>query len=342
MVFTIWIVISCMKVLIPVTGSGTHLRPLTYTQPTALIRVAGKPILSHLIDSLTANGFTEFILVVGYLGEKIRDYVRETYPTLRVEFIEQDAREGIGHAVWLAHKFYKNETELYLVIGDSIFDTDLKVFINSTTNCVGVREVKDPRVFGIVELDANGVIKKVEDKPRIPHSNIALVGLYKFVDVSLLFDALQKLIKENRRAHNEIHLTDAIQNMVENGVSISAITINNWYDCSRTDILLKTNALMLAQKGMYAVDLPPFDNTIFVHPISIGENCIINDSIIGPYVSIGNNAVINSSIVKNSIVGDYSALTDVVITQSVIGSDASVKGANRVLNIGDNTQIEFT
>ena len=99
-----------MKVLIPVAGSGTHLRPLTYTQPTALIRVAGKPILSHLIDTLIANGFSEFILVVGYLGEKIRDYVHETYPLLRVEFIEQDAREGIGNAVWLAHNFYKKET----------------------------------------------------------------------------------------------------------------------------------------------------------------------------------------------------------------------------------------
>ena len=331
-----------MKVLIPVAGSGTHLRPLTYTQPTALIRVAGKPILSHLIDSLITNGFTEFILVVGYLGEKIRDYVHETYPRLRVEFIEQDAREGVGNAVWLAHNFYKNEKELYLVIGDSIFDTDLKAFIKSSTNCVGVREVNNPRDFGIVELDSKGIVKKVEEKPRIPHSNLALVGLYKFVDVKQLFDALQKLIKENKRTHNEIQLTDALQIMVESGVCITPITINNWYDCSRSEILLKTNALMLAQKGMYAVDLPPFDNTIFVHPVSIGEGCTINDSIIGPYVSIGNNAVINSSIVKNSIVGDYSALTDVVITKSIIGSDASVKGANRVLNIGDNTQIEFT
>lgn len=331
-----------MKVIIPVAGAGVRLRPHTYTQPKPLIPVAGKPILAHIIDELLKADFREFVFVIGYLGEKIKNFVEERYKNLKCEFVVQEDRKGLGHAIWLAKDTYKQEKELFIALGDTVFDMDLGEMLKTTTSCFGVQEVKDPRDFGVVILDEKGFVKKVIEKPKIPHSNLAIVGLYKIMEVNALIQALDYNIDNEIRTNGEFQLADALQRMIEQGVKMTTLKVNNWFDCGKKEILLETNKTLLDKNNVYDVDLPSFENTIIVHPVSIGDHCIIEDSIIGPYVTIADHTTIRASIIQDSIIGSYSHLKEIILNKSIVGSDTSIRGIKRSLNIGDNTEIDFS
>lgn len=332
-----------MKVIIPVAGAGTRLRPHTYTQPKPLMPVAGKPIICFIVDKLAEAGLTDFVFVIGYLGDKVRDFIEQRYPNLNTEFVYQEHREGSGHAVWTAREAFAGEDQIFIAFGDTIFDADLRQMIDSPISCVGIKKVSDPREFGVAELDDQGRVTRMVEKPRIPKSNMAMVGLYKVREVSALLAAVEQLMHAEQRTVGEYQLTDALQIMVEQGIPFEAIPVNNWYDCGRRKVLLETNAMLLSQRG-YATDtfsLPEFENTIIIHPVAIGADCQIANSIIGPHVTIGNNVTINASIIKDSIIGNHASIDDVVLRHSVVGIDATIKGLNLSLNIGDNTEIDF-
>ncbi len=329
------------KVIIPVAGIGSRLRPHTHTQPKALVPVAGKPILSHIIDSLTETGFNEFVFIVGYLGDKIESFIKNKYPLIQSTFIVQEPREGIGHAVWLARNEIRPGNEILIVLGDTIFDVDLRSIINLPYSSLGVKRVEDPRSFGVAELDENGFIKRVIEKPNIPTSNLALVGIYKIKESGLLIESIEQNINNNIKTQNEFHLTDGLMKMIEKGARITTFPVENWYDCGSKASLLETNAVLL--KKLAAGKTPPghFESSILIPPVSVSDNCKISNSIIGPNVSIGENTVISDSILKDSIIGSFSELRNAVLHHSVIGSDATLKVPNQSLNIGDNTEIDF-
>lgn len=331
-----------MTAIIPVAGVGTRLRPLTYTQPKPLIPVAGKPIISFIIDQLLAVHVEEFVFIIGYLGEKIRHYVESQYPNLNMVFVEQEEREGSGHAIWTARKTLKKVEEAIIVFGDSIVDINLEKFVNSSTSCLATRKVENPREFGIVEFDDAGLVKKLIEKPTIPKSNTAMVGLYKIKEVPLLLKSLNYIVKRNQRTGEEFPLTDALMRMIEKGAVFSTMDVNNWYDCGKIEILLETNSILLDKEGYASANLPLYENSIIIHPVSIGTNCTIKNSIIGPHVTIGNNTHIEYAIVKNSIIGNYAAIREVVLQKSVVGNDAGITGLRQSLNIGDNTEIDFS
>ncbi|REJ84832.1 MAG: glucose-1-phosphate thymidylyltransferase [Bacteroidetes bacterium] len=329
-----------MKVIIPVAGIGSKLRPHTHTQPKALVPVAGKPILAHIVDNLIEAGMREFIFIVGYLGNKIEDYIKINYPGIEKSFLIQEPREGTGHAVWLAKKMIDKDDELVIALGDTIFDVNLREIIEKTDSALGVKKVDDPRSFGVAELDESGLIKNVIEKPPIPKSNLALVGLYKIKEGLILMEALEELIGKNERTQGEFHLTDGIMKMIEKGSSFKTFAVENWYDCGSKDSLLETNAMLLKKLNGRG-SKHHFENTIIIHPVSIAENCKISNSIIGPNVSIGDHTIINHSILKDAIIGSYSELENAVLHHSVIGSDASLKGMSQSLNLGDSTEIDF-
>lgn len=331
-----------MKAIIPVAGTGKNLRPLTYTQPKPLIPVAGKPIISFIIDQLRSNGVEEFVFVIGYLGEKIRDYVNEAYPDLPKEFVVQEKRKGSGHAIWKAKEVIEDASELLIFFGDTIIDMDFAGMINSKTSCLAVQEVDDPRNFGVVLQDDDEKVIGVIEKPKIPKSNLAMVGFYKIKEVKSLLAGLEYHIEEKIASEEEVSLTDGLMWMIENKEVINICHVKNWFDCGKHEILLETNARLLNREGYATDNLPSYDHSIIIHPVSIGKNCQIVDSIIGPHVSIGDNANIQDSIIKDSIIGDYVLLKEVVLKQSVIGNDTSITGGGQRLNIGDNTEIDFS
>jgi len=330
-----------MKAIIPVAGAGMRLRPLTYTQPKPLIPVAGKPIISFIVDQLVELGVSDFVFIIGYLGEKIREYIERVYPQLNTVFVHQEERMGSAHAIWLARDHYVDAGEIIIFFGDAIIDADLREFADSEVSCLGVKTVEDPRQFGVVEEDREGNVRGLVEKPVIPKSNLAMVGCYKIREVQQFIEACQHNLDHRIRSIGEYPLTDALARMLEWGTELRAIRVDNWFDCGRWDVLLQTNAIFLDRPGFATDDPPPYDNAIIIHPVHIGEDCEISNSIVGPHVTVGAHTKMVNAIVSNSIIGDYARIYDIVLRKSVVGNDASIGGMRHSLNIGDNTEIDF-
>ena len=328
-----------MKAIIPVAGAGTKLRPHSYTQPKALIPLAGRTVLSIIIDQLKSAGINEFIFIVGYLGDKIQDYVKTKYPDLKAHYVHQVDRQGVGHAIRLTRSIVDHD-EVFVVLGDTICEYDIQEVVNSPFSMIGVRKVDDPREFGVAEIEEDCFISHVVEKPQIPKSNMALVGVYKIKESEQMFQCLETNIRQGLRSHGEYSLTDALDCMIKMGAKFQSFKVENWFDCGRKETMLESNALLL-KKFAPATDAERFENTVIISPVSIGAGCTIKNSIIGPNVSIGENTTIDYSIVKNSIIGSFSSLFDIVLDDSVIGSDTNLRGETRSLNIGDNTSIDL-
>lgn len=331
---------SLMKVIIPVAGIGSKLRPHTHTQPKALVPVAGKPILSHIVDSLIDAGQKDFIFVVGYLGEKIETYIKANYPNIHTQFVLQEPREGIGHAVYICKHLIGDDEGLIIALGDTVFDVDLNSVVQNTGSALGVKKVNDPRNYGVAELDDDGFIKNLIEKPPIPKSNLALVGLYKICEGKQLMDAIGFLMEKDIRTQGEYHLTDAIMEMIRRGSKIKTFKVEHWYDCGNRETLLETNAMLLKKDPSLSTS-SQYENTIIIPPVSIHPTARITNSIIGPNVSIGDHTIVNYSILKDAIIGSFSEIKNAVLHHSVIGSDASLHGLSQSLNLGDSTEIDF-
>lgn len=330
-----------MKAIIPVAGAGTKLRPHTYTQPKALIPLAGKTILSIIVDQLLEADIHDFIFIVGYLGTKIQDYVKEKYPHLNAQFVFQTERQGIGHAILLSREMVQDD-EMFIVLGDTICEFDVRAVLERPVSTVGVKRVDDPRNFGVAEIEEGGQVGRVVEKPQIPKSNMALVGIYRIRESNQLFSCLENNIREHLTSYGEYNLTDAIECMIRNGVRFESFKVQNWFDCGKKETLLESNAKLLKKFGSnISPDNVIMENTIVVHPVNIAAGCTIKNSIIGPNVAIGEKATVNYSILKDAILGSFANLYDIVLTHSLIGSDTEVKGESRSLNIGDNTEIDL-
>ena len=332
-----------MKAVIPVAGVGTMLRPHTHTQPKALVPVAGKPLLSHIVDFLIDGGIREFIIVIGYMGNKIRSYLNEHYPQddLHIDYVLQEPREGSAHAVWSAKDLIKDEESFLIMFGDTIVNCDLVEIINAPQSVVGVKKVDIPGLFGIAEARPNGEVKKLIEKPKIPKSNLGLVGIYKIQKAGLLFKAIGELLQNNLRTNDEYHLTDALMRMLESGESIVISEVDSWYDCGKKETLLEANSILLNRPDFPTSTYTDDEETIIIQPVKIGKNCVIKHSIIGPDVVVGDHTTIDNSIIKNSIIGSYSELSNVILDQSIMGNDTMLKGVSQSLNIGDNTEINL-
>lgn len=329
-----------MKAIIPVAGAGTKLRPHTYTQPKALIPIAGKTILSFIVDQLHNAGITEFVFIVGYLGEKIQEYVQQEYPNLQTHFVYQNERQGTGHAIELTKSIIGND-EVFITLGDTICEFDIKEVMESEFSMLGIKKVDDPRNFGVAAINEDGFIEQVVEKPAIPKSNMALVGLYKIKESQILFECLHHIFSQDIKTQGDYSLTDALDCMITRGTKFKSFKVKNWFDCGKKETLLESNATILKKYGGNILENHHFKDTIIIPPVSIAKGCEITNSIIGPFVTIGSNTKIQESIVKNCIIGNYTTLNEVVLDNSLIGSDASVKGLSRKLNIGDNTELDF-
>jgi glucose-1-phosphate thymidylyltransferase len=259
---------------------------------------------------------------------------------LQSHFVQQNERKGIGHAILLT-KDIVNHDEVFIVLGDSICEYNVQEVVQSSYSVVGVKKVDDPRGFGVAEMNEGGWVSRVVEKPQIPKSNMALVGFYRIKESDLLFGCLENNIQQQLTSYGEYNLTDALECMLEKGVRIQPHKVQNWFDCGKKESLLESNATLLKKFGHSVADDQHFENTIIIPPVSIAAHCDIKNSIIGPNVAIGESVTMDYSIVKNSIIGAYAHLLDIVLTDSLIGNDTELKGESRSLNIGDNTEIDL-
>src|SRR4051812_2801545 len=217
-----------MKVIIPTAGRGTRLRPHTYSKPKPLVSVAGKPILGHILDTLSQIEGEEFIFITGYLGDQIETYVRANYP-FRAQFIEQTELKGQAHAIYLAREVVSGPTLILYV--DTIFEADLR-HLNQidADGVIYVREVDDPRRFGVTFVE-NGYITKLIEKPDSGISNLAMIGLYYVRDAQWLMRSIESMMDRNIQTKGEFYLTDALQIMIDEGARFTAEPVAVWEDC---------------------------------------------------------------------------------------------------------------
>lgn len=332
-----------MKAVIPVAGAGTKLRPHTHTQPKPLIPVAGQPILGHILDSLIKAGIHDFVFIIGYLGEKIEEFIQEQYgDKIKAEFVLQGPREGLAHAIGMASEEIKSSSDgILIVLGDTIVDVDYPAILASPYSVLGVETVEDPRSFGVARLDPDGFISALVEKPSIPKSNLALAGIYFIREPQALLNAIDHNIQNKIRTQTEYHLTDALMRMLEQGIQMKTQKVINWFDCGKKDTLLSTNRILLGRKDVVPIEMKGMENTILVQPVSIAKGAVLRNSIIGPFVAVGAGVVIENSIVSDSIIGEYSQLDSIILKSSVVGNDAILKGKSQSVNIGDSTEIDF-
>ncbi len=323
-----------MLAVIPVAGVGSRLRPHTYTLPKVLINVAGKPMIGHILDKIIADGFDRATIIVGYMGDKIKEYVLANY-SIEVNFIDQEERQGLAHAIHLAKDTITSEPYL-IILGDTIFDVDLKPVMNAEFTSIGVKYVEDPRRFGITE-ERNGYVTKFIEKPEHPTSNFAIVGLYWIKNPALLNDCINELFSREIRTRGEYQLTDALQLMVEKGEKVKTFPVEGWYDCGKPDTLLATNRHLLdKQREVYVLD-----GVVVVPPVFISPKAKISHSIIGPYATIAAETVVADSVIRNSIVSEDAQVFRSLLDNSIIGNNAVVKGAFKRINVGDSSEIDF-
>jgi glucose-1-phosphate thymidylyltransferase len=320
--------------VVPVAGTGTRLRPHTYTYPKVLLTVGDKPIIGHILDDLSAAGIRKVCLVVGYLGDKIRDYVSANYAGLNVSYVEQAEQKGLGHAIWLTRGSVSGP--VIVMLGDTILDADLSKFMASKDDCIAVKEVKDPRRFGVVETKG-GYISAMVEKPENPKTNLAIVGIYSFRNSAALYNSLGRLMASGTTTKGEIQLTDALAAMVKAGHRIKAVPIEGWYDCGKPGTLLETNRYILDTKKFS----PKAKNSLIIPPVYISPTAHVENSIIGPYASIGDGAKIDSSIVSDSIVNENAFIINMNLSGSLVGPSATVVGRRDQLNVGENSEIRF-
>lgn len=314
-----------MKAIIPVAGVGTRLRPHTYSIPKVLMTVAGKPIIGHILDKLEQelhSSLDEIIFIVSQMAEKIEKYIEDAYD-LKATYIEQKEQLGLGHAIWLAKEAVKN-TPAIIIYGDTIFDAKLIDAVNTDKDaCLGVKEVDDPRRFGIVELSASGGVKQLIEKPEHPSSKLALVGVNFIRDTKLMFECIEENIKKKKTTKGEIQFTDAMQLMIDKGAKFNTFTIDEWLDCGTAESMLDTNQKLL-KKFQYPESA--YTGSTIKSPVFIHSAAKIINSTIGPYVSIDKSVTIKNSIISNSIINE----NVIIENKTVLNSIVSLEGVTSI------------
>jgi len=332
-----------MRAIIPVAGQGTRLRPHTHTVPKVLLHVAGKPILGHILDEMVAVGAREVTFVVGWMGEMVRAYVEKTYKQLDAQYVEQQEMLGLGHAIWLARTTMSDPAEpVLIVLGDTLFQADLRPVLQSSVSMIGVREVSDPRRFGIVELDGEHIADMVE-KPDRPRCNLAIVGIYYVIQSGLLFECLDDLIRSGVKTAGEYQLTDALRGMVRRGERMRTFPVDGWYDCGKPETLLATNRVLLDLKHSDSANkyADRFPDSIFNPPVYVAPTAVIENSIVGPHVTVADGSLIRDSIVSNSILSSNATVNNMILTESIVSDHARIEGEAYRLNVGDSSEISF-
>ena len=336
-----------LKIVIPMAGLGTRLRPLTWSKPKQLVSVAGKAALGHVLDTLATLpnlDQIELINIVGYLGEQIEAYMKENYPNTKAHYITQEDPHGQSHAIYLAREYLHGP--MLMVFADTLIETDLAFLAHETAEAVAwVKPVPDPRRFGVAEVGPDGWVTRLIEKPQEMTNNLAVVGFYYFQKAEDLISAIEEQMRRNIQLKGEYFLADAVNIMLERGLKMRTEKVDVWLDAGTPESLLETNRYLL-EHGCDNSSLPNPDQggsthvgVVTIPPVFIHPTAHVENSVIGPYASIGAECQVKSSIIRNSILEDGAQVLDVIFDSSLIGRKALIQRRPGIINAGDLTVI---
>ena len=325
-----------MKIILPMAGYGTRLRPHTWSVPKPLVPLAGKTMIDHIFDRLLPLNPEEIICIVGYLGDQIETYVREHYD-VPTRFVVQPDMRGQAHAIALTREFVPGDA--LVMFADTVFEADFSPLVDlpqqGLNGAIYVKEIDDPRRFGIAMIDGQGIATQLVEKPENPQSNLALVGIYYFADMASVYSAIDELIASGRMTKGEYYLADAVQVLIDRGQRLQTMTVPVWEDCGKPEELLQTNRYLLGQLAERGQIAPrQYADSVVIQPATIDPSAVIRRSVVGPNVSIGAGATLDGVVIENSIIGDHAALSYMTLTDSIISTDAGMHGTMLRLNLG--------
>ena len=329
-----------MKIILPVAGKGTRLRPHTHTKAKSLVHVAGKTVLEHIISRLLPLNAQELIFIIDENGSQIQEFMQKKFPELSCSYITQQERKGPAHAVWLAAPRINADDDLLIVFNDTIFDTDLTRIPQLCSDCDGLiysKEVEDYQRFG-VNVVTDGLITTMVEKPDTPVSRLAQVGLYYLKDAPRFMAYLAATIEAGDLVKGEYYLPAVFMRMIADGCKLKAPEIDAWLDCGKPETILATNTYLL--KGRHHIHGEAV-NCVLIEPVHLEKGVVARDSILGPNVSVAKGSVIERSIIRNSIINSDSAVSDMLLTDTILGDAVQLIGSPRKMNIGDHSLIEM-
>jgi glucose-1-phosphate thymidylyltransferase len=312
-----------------------------------MVRIAGMPILGHILSGLVKTPIDDAILIVGGpMQAQIREYATRAFgDEMNLAFTEQSDPQGLGHAIYQTEDKVGSEP-IFITLGDMLFENGYDTFLESHESLgavdasIGVKRVDEPSHYGVADIDETGRVRELVEKPSDPPSDRAISGVYVIEDSNSLFEALKFLIENNLRgAGDEFQLTDALQRMIETDAEIRTFNVEDWYDCGRPETLLKANRVLLEE--LETTGGEQLENTVVVPPVDLGTNVTVERSVVGPYVSLDDGAEISDSIVKSSIVGREASLKGVNLDYSIVGNAAEITGDAQSLNVGDNSNLSL-
>lgn len=335
-----------LKIVIPMAGWGTRMRPHTWSKPKPLVSVAGKTSLEHLLDmfkTLPDPENTEYIFILGpYLGEmQIPVFIKEHYPNLKAHYVVQHEMKGQSHALALSREHLHGP--MIMCFSDTLMETDFSFLAKEEADGVAwVMPVEDPRRFGVAELGADGWVTRFIEKPQSLDNNLVVVGCYYFKSAEQLLTAIDDQMQRGVMLKNEYFLTDAISIMIESGAKFRTNEISSWLDTGTIEATLDTNKLLLEKLGSNVGKFKG-TNVKIVEPVAIHASAEISNSTIGPFASIGENCKIENSQISETILEASCDIKDAALSRSLIGKQARVKargdGKSMQLNVGDNSSI---
>lgn len=329
-----------MKVILPVAGRGTRLRPHTHSRAKSLVRVAGKTVLEHIISGLSAIDVEEYIFIVDDNGTQIEDYMARKFPTLKCTYIPQHEKLGPAHAVYLAANRIMPGDDILVVFNDTIFIADLRRIHELCTGCDGLiysHEVEDYQRFGVNVVE-NGYIVDMVEKPDTPVSRLAQVGLYYLKDAHDFMGFLRQSITAQEKEKGEYYLPAVFMRMIRAGKKLRAPSLDAWLDCGKPENLLETNRYLLKDNSTCAGELM---NSVIIEPVCIGAGAEVRNSVVGPNVSIARGSRIEQAVISDSIINADSEVKNVVLRHSILGDAVRLVGTAQSMSMGDHSVVEF-
>ncbi len=330
-----------MKIILPVAGKGTRLRPHTHTRAKSLVQVAGRTVLEHIIERVLTVDFEELIFITDENGSQIERFMEQHFPELNCSYIVQKERLGPAHAVALAAPRINTGDDLLVVFNDTIFVTDLAKIPQLCADCDGLIyscEVEDYQRFGVNVVEQGYIVDMVE-KPDQPISRLAQVGLYYLKDGQRFMAYLEQTIAAGDTVKGEFYLPPVFMRMIQDGLRFCAPEISAWLDCGKSETLLETNRYLLAEAGNGCAGT--VENTVIIQPVCIAAGATVRESIIGPNVSIAAGSCIEGSIIRDSIINADCRVQGMTLTESILGNSVQLLGSLRRMNIGDHSLVEL-
>lgn len=336
---------SDLKIVIPMAGWGTRMRPQTWSKPKPLVAVAGKTTLDYLLEmfqSIPRQWEVEYVFIVSPgLGEThIPRHMAEHYPNLQVHYVVQEEMKGQSHALYLARQYLQGP--MIMCFSDTLLETDFSFLKNETADGVAwVKEVDDPRRFGVAEVDPSGQIRRLIEKPQSMENKLAVVGCYYFRQGEALVQAIEEQMRRNLQLKNEYFLADAINILIERGAKMRPHAVNIWLDTGTIQATLETNRYLLHHRTFPLPALP--ESVQIIPPVAIHPEARLSHSVIGPNVSIGPGCLIEHARLEDSILESEVTVQGLSLIRSFVGHRAKIVGTDAQkqveLNIGDDSSI---